>query len=284
MIKKHPTFLSFIMLLVASLACSQSGAPAPPQDPNAMNTSIAQSIAQRQTEAAALFTPTITSIPGTATSTPAETPSPTLEITATLEDPMLSVSADTNCRVGPGAIYERVGVLLVGEITEVLGRDFKGEYWYVRNPDEGAEACWVWGEYATVTGNMLSVPFMTPLPPPIASFTIAFNKIQNCSVRWLDLSITNTSTVVFESISLVIKDSSTTPETVLTQKSNDFTHSKGCDSPIDTDTLLSGATVTVSSPFFSYDPKGHNINAQATLCSEPDQKGLCATQEITFQP
>ena len=52
MLKRHPILISVVILLIASLACSQSAPTESPQDPNVFNTSIAQTVAARQTEAA----------------------------------------------------------------------------------------------------------------------------------------------------------------------------------------------------------------------------------------
>lgn len=111
-------------------------------------------------------TPASTPAPFPTTPAPAITPTLTASPTAfpTPAPPRLTVSVDTNCREGPGEVYERVGYLRVGEEAEVLGRSTAGDYWYVRLPD-GA-TCWLWGQYATVTGDTGSVPQMTPPPTP----------------------------------------------------------------------------------------------------------------------
>ena len=54
---------------------------------------------------------------------------------------MVGVSIDTNCRIGPGKIYKRVGGLPVGEETEIIARDSNGGYWYVRNIDVPGDYC-----------------------------------------------------------------------------------------------------------------------------------------------
>ena len=291
MLNKHP-FLKFItMLLVASLACVLPGAsaPAPVMDQNAINTSIAQDIAARQTEAVLANPPTttFTTTPEIPTLTLEPTVSPTLDVTATLETPMISVSTDTNCRVGPGAIFQRVGILLVGETAEIIGREPKGEFWYIRNPDaesSGAEYCWVWGEYATVTGNTLPLLFLSPPPPPATSFTSSFEKMQTCNVWWADFKLSNTSGVSFKSINIVLTDTDTDPVTVVSVKANEFSHNDGCSQPETTASLVAGASLSVSSPLFPYNISGHDLIAKITLCTEDNQQGTCVTQEIKFKP
>ena len=293
MFKKH-SFLTFISaLLLASFACVLPGAsaPAPVMDQNAINTSIAQDIAARQTEAALANPPTatFTAAPETPTLTLEPTLQPTLDVTATLETPMISVSTDTNCRVGPGAIFQRVGILLVGETAEIVGREPRGEYWYIRNPDgdsdsESAEFCWVWGEYATVTGNTLPLLFLSPAAPPPTSFSAAFEKMETCTTWWVDFKLVNASGVSFKSVNIVVTDTDTDPVTKVSLKANEFTNNDGCDQPVTTATLIAGASLTVSSPLFPYNFSGHDLNAKITLCTDTDQGGTCVTQELNFTP
>lgn len=115
MLKTTPILLSVSIVLILSQACSVPGISTP--DSNSMNTAIAQTIVAALTQtsqaiipitglesptAAQTFTPELP----TATQTPTETLTPTPVI------PQISVSVPTNCRVGPGKVYDRVGALL----------------------------------------------------------------------------------------------------------------------------------------------------------------------------
>jgi hypothetical protein len=105
----------------------------------------------------------------TETLQPTVTLTPTVTMTPTQEKPMVSVSVDTNCRVGPGKIYDWIGALLVGEQAEVTGQSMDGQYWVIKNPDQSGE-CWLWGNYATVTGPITALPKYTPPPTPTPAF------------------------------------------------------------------------------------------------------------------
>jgi len=83
---------------------------------------------------------------------------------------MVTVSVDTNCRTGPGVVYDRVGGLLVGEQAVVVGKYSAGNYWIINNPDSSG-TCWLWGQYATVTGNTAGLPEYTPPPTPTPTIT-----------------------------------------------------------------------------------------------------------------
>ena len=284
--KQHPFLVFMIALLMASLACSQA-TPVPPPDPNALNTSIAQTVAARQTEAVMTNPPTATNT--SSPSTPTLTLAPTLSVTPdfnftpTLETPLITVSLDTNCRTGPGAVFQRVGMLLVGETAEVVGREPRGEYWYIRNPDEDPEYCWVWGEYATLTGNLLPLLYMSPPPPPSASFTATFEKMESCAKTWWpEFRLTNSSGALFQSISLTVRDTDTV--TIGNLTANGFTDRDGCDAIETVESIIPGASLTISAPPFGYNPAGHNLNAKITVCTDPDQTGICLTQEINFIP
>ena len=119
-------------------------------------------------------------VPDAATATmtqtvqPSDTLTATVTLTPTQEKPMVSVSVDTNCRNGPGKIYDWIGALLVGEHAEVVGRSVDGQYWVIKNPDQ-AGTCWLWGNYATVTGSTSELAQYTPPPTPTPAFYWAGN-------------------------------------------------------------------------------------------------------------
>ena len=285
MLKRHPILISVVILLIASLACSQSAPTESPQDPNALNTSIAQTIAARQTEAARAnpATATFTAAPIIPTLTIEPTLSATPDFTPTLETPLISVSVDTNCRTGPGQVFERVGILLVGETAEIVGREPKGEYWYIRNPDEGVEFCWVWGEYATVTGNLLPLLYMSPPPPPVLNVNVSYIRLESCAnTWWVEFKLENLSSVPFRSMSLVVRDADTV--TVVTTESNGFTNKDGCGTTDTVESLIAGGVVTVSSSAFGYNPSGNNLSAKITLCTNLNRTGTCSERELTFRP
>lgn len=104
-------------------------------------------------------------IPPPPSMTPSITLTPTLTLTATLSVPMVSVSEDTNCRSGPGVIYDYLGALTKGEKAEVVGKNTANNYWVIKNPDY-AGTCWLWGRYATVEGDTSRIPeWLVPSTP-----------------------------------------------------------------------------------------------------------------------
>jgi hypothetical protein len=106
------------------------------------------------------------------TSTPAFTSTPSV--------PTATVSENTNCRTGPGTQYDLIGALLIGQSAEVVGKNSASNYWIIKNPGKSG-TCWLWGQYATVSGNTSGLteyavpPTPTPLPTstPTATPTLA---------------------------------------------------------------------------------------------------------------
>lgn len=230
--------------------------------------------------------PTFT-LPPTLTETPTLTP--TFLPSATPLAPMISVSVPTNCRVGPGKVYERVGALLVGQTVQVYGRTADSTYWYIRNPDAQGQFCWVWGEYATVTGLSGPLPVFTPpptptptnTPTPSPAFEASFDGEDYCSGWWVDFLIKNTGSMTFRSISLTVKD--TVTDITVAQITDGFTDNTGCSST-ERDNLQPGKKAVVSSPGFTYDVNDHKLKATLTLCTQTGLNGTCLTDALTFKP
>ena len=301
------TSLPLLLILLGVFACAM---PVVPQvDQNAAGTAVAETLSviiQMTRDAGSgvsldasdtptiPFTDTTTPEPPTATSTLTFTPLPTLTHTppptfAPLLA-MISVSVPTNCREGPGKTYDMVGALTVGEVVQVYGRTPGSDYWYIRNPDSPSHFCWVWGEYATVSGLTSAVPVFTPPPTPTPTYTAtphpdfdaSYGGLEACSGWWVDIDLHNTGTITFRSVSLTVKD--TVTSTVVSAIGDGFTDRTGCSSSTTKKTLAPGKTLGQSSPKFAYDPGGHKLKVTVTLCSGTGLNGTCITDQINFTP
>ena len=287
-----------LTLLIATQACTPLAAPT--ADPNSINTIIAQTLAAlAQTPQAGFpMTDSETSSPkslpviGSVTPTPVATMTPiafftsTPGFTFTPVAAQVTVSVPTNCRTGPGVVYDRVGGLQVGEVAEVVGRHADRNYWVIRNPSRPGELCWLWGEYATVTGNTSGLPVMTPPPTatPAPAFNAKYNNVEGCTGTgwWVDLELENTGGITFQSMVMTVRD--TVTSTVLSLYSEDFTNRDGCNETNTQDNLPAGDELLVSSPVFVSNPIGHELRVTITVCSHPGQSGTCATESIDFTP
>jgi hypothetical protein len=176
-----------------------------------------------------------------------------------------------------------VGALLVGEVAEVIGRLANGEYWYIRNLRQSNGFCWLWGEYATLTGNIAALPILTPppTPTPMPDFEIAYERLESCSGWWVDIRVRNTGGLTFESVSITVRDLDR--DTVVTLYSDDFTNRNGCGNSVSRERLAPGGSRAVSSSPFAYNPIRHRLRATVTLCSRNGLNGTCLTKTITFR-
>lgn len=74
------------------------------------------------------------------------------------------LSENTNCRTGQSSSFKRLTILLKGEQAEVVAKDITGDYYYIRQPDQPADFCWLWNAYATPSGPIDSLPVFTSVP------------------------------------------------------------------------------------------------------------------------
>ena len=108
------------------------------------------------------------------------TPTPQAGVTATATGVSLKVSVPTNCRVGPGKAFEIVSVMRPGKTARVIARHATADFWVIENP-EGSGSCWVWGEYATLSGSTANVPMWATPPTPTPNLvTLKVSVDTNC--------------------------------------------------------------------------------------------------------
>jgi hypothetical protein len=89
----------------------------------------------------------------------------------------ITSTEDTNCRKGPGVMYEIVGKLLVGQTSQVVAKYQNGKFWLIKNPSNPAQECWVWNETTKVTGNIASLPDATPPATPNVTLNLTIYAI-----------------------------------------------------------------------------------------------------------
>jgi uncharacterized protein YgiM (DUF1202 family) len=155
--KSKSTLIAFCALLAAALACNLPGSQATPTP-----------TATAEEDLAATITALAVALEGaTSTSTAEPSETPTVAVTGTPSTVQVSVSVATNCRAGATTDFEILWALLPGDKAEVVGKYTPLNYWLIKMPDGGQ--CWLWGQYATVEGNVASVPEVqppaTPVPP-----------------------------------------------------------------------------------------------------------------------
>ena len=144
--------LSVMVLVLAVLACSWSDIvplAAPVIEPS-----------QLPTFAISTLTPV-----------PTETPFPTP--TSTPDAPVAwPKDLGVNCRYGPGEEWEAVSSLLSETMTEIKGRTINTKWWYVSDPINPGEFCWVAYDVVDTAGNLNIVPIVEPPTVSVTSVTV----------------------------------------------------------------------------------------------------------------
>jgi uncharacterized protein YraI len=146
-------------LRVSSLLGPPTSAPVPAASPPVPTPSPTVMATQAPTDDEAAL-PTNTT---TATPTPVPTATITPTSTATLGPPMAMALKNSNCRFGPGSIYDVIGFLLDGQTAPIEGRNAEWTWWWIKRQD-GPGHCWVWDQLVKVTGDTSIVPVI-PVPP-----------------------------------------------------------------------------------------------------------------------
>jgi hypothetical protein len=237
-----------------------------------------------------------------AMSAPSLTAAPVLTETATVQavtqavptsnQAMVSVSKETNCRVGNDVSFERVGGLLPGVTAEVIAMDTTKQYYYIRNPQKPTEFCWIWGFYATTVGDLNILPLFTAMPTPTVTvtptatpnFSVVYTKLDACVGTYVEIKVQNTGSTNWLSGSVIAKDTVTGTSTS-ERISDQFEDWNGClsASPIQGD-LVPGESGSLHSFDFLYSPAGHEIQVTIKLCSQDGMAGICMSKQGNFTP
>ena len=220
----------------------------------------------------------------------------TITMTPTPEGVFLVLTQDTYCRVGgPYSSFKVVVTVKAGQKVEVLSQNPERDSYYVKNPYQGDSYCWLWGKYATLTGNVggLSISTMQPTPTPTNTptptpgFTVNFSSLETCGGSYaFKLFIKNTGSLIWQSINMTGSDTST--GFPINQTQNNFKEYSGCNATTLQADLTPGEESyvlnTEPGQFFGYDPTGHTISITVTLCSLDGLGGTCKSIPITFKP
>ena len=271
--KKVLLFALTIVLIFSLTACNLPIGQGEDTE-SAVQTAVALNVALTQvaatlTAAVPVVQPTVASAtaePPTVTPTVTLTPQPSF--TPTPEGVWLTVLENTNCRTGPGTIYEWVTLIAAGVQVEAVARNSVNDYYYVKNPNATSGYCWLWSKYSSITGNITILPVFTPQPTPTvatatpaADFEVSYVGIITCTLpdRAVKVKIENTGSITWQSLRIVVKDR--TNSVTKTHESNKFTSYDGCAVGIEQTDLTPGESgfVTTIPGYFSYNITGHDL-------------------------
>jgi hypothetical protein len=284
------------LLVAAALACSFPGTTSeemPPEGDSAaiVATRVAATMAAgggAEVPEGAALPPASSETPlpaamATDTTTPTITQTPTDTLTPTPAVPMASVTLNTNCRFGPGLVYEYLGALLEGETAEIHGVNPGGNFWYIENPDQPGEYCWITAAYALVTGDTSQVPVLTPPPTPTytpvpLNFNINVPLRANCMGFFILYSIENTGPQPIESVSIYVEDLDTGQER---SRSESTLNADAACLLTPLEAIPPGGEGHMIVGVFPYDPFGHNVRSTVKVCSENGMGGNCVEKTFT---
>jgi hypothetical protein len=87
---------------------------------------------------------------------------PTLITPSPSATPMAVIKTSAACRSGPAETYKSITDVNPNQKAAVLGKDPSGNYWLIETT---SGECWVAAQSVTITGNIQTIPEVTPPPP-----------------------------------------------------------------------------------------------------------------------
>jgi hypothetical protein len=227
-----------------------------------------------------LPTATDTEVPDTPTYTPSATASltPTYTLTPT---PYAYISQNTNCRYGPGSVYDLLHTYLSGQEALLLGKNASEDFYFTQDNNGIAPNCWLWAKYATPVGDTSLLPIFTPPPTPTPYLDFSFTyKGSDCGAGscWLWFKVDNVGVLPLESVKVHAKN--TVTSATANNVANLFqTGIMGTDI----------ANIPVSSSGFTHsgqlpNPGSDKIAVTITVCSQNDLNGICLARNISMNP
>jgi len=202
----------------------------------------------------------------------------------TSSDPIAHVLENTNCRTGPGTVYDLRHIALSGDNLPIVASSTVSDYVVVEDPSHPGEVCWLWTRYVEVRGDLTGLPVRTPppTPTPSISFSIVYDYMDGC-VGWDPaFQVTNTGSVTFRSYYIEAYD--TVADVTKSVSVDNFDETSGCPVVTSIPELSPGMTGWVHAYSFHYDPTGNPLQVTVTLCTEIGLGGTCVTQNLTVTP
>jgi len=275
--------LMITILGLASMACnlSQAGAPTPTVlSEEDIRATVAAELASAGAEGQP---PTATEPAPEQTATPTETPTITPSPTDTT--PYVTVSQDTNCRTGPGVVYDFVYALLVGVQAEVVATSSVANYLIIEIPNGSSDTCWLWMQYGVLTGSTEGLPQATPPPTPTPAgptpeFSLSYHSSLNCSGNTrVVVRLTNTGDVKIESrqVSTIDLDTSISASS----QSNAFGASAVC-LPLAKLALDPGGDSGYIWGDFTPPVGGHTVRLTVEACAGDGLAEPCSTEQLEY--
>jgi len=246
-------------------------------------------------------TPTATWVPALTnppTSTPFGTPPGAPAVTNTQAFapgdellPKIYAEIDSNCRAGPSIDFKRLGYLLVGETSVVIGRNRSSTWWYIKEPRRTGIQCWVWGGSTRVEGDTSNVPALyvpTPTsskktPSGSVSFSITGVHIIMCGgQQTVMVRVKNTGKNRLESAWMRVYDLSDN-QTIFGPSSSDTPfRSSAQDCSAGGDQIEPGQTLYLGGGLGNQNITSHSIQVSVQMCTGEGLTGQCASDSRSY--
>ncbi|HET7011800.1 MAG TPA: hypothetical protein VFI11_13570 [Anaerolineales bacterium] len=231
-----------------------------------------------------VVSPVTTDSPTLVGDSPTPPPTATFTPSPTNVSPTARVNENTNCREGPGVIYDHEFTALKGSELPIIGRTTVVDYVIVGIPGQPGETCWLWTRYVSIVGSLDALPLSTPppTPTPSLSFTLSYSYLEGC-VGWdPGFKVVNTGNVTFKSAKIEVEDNDTS--TTVDDVTDVFDKRSGCAVGTSIPELDPGDTGYVYANSFLYDPTGHDLDVKVTLCTGTGLTGQCISRTTDATP
>jgi hypothetical protein len=244
-------------LVQATLAAREPTQPAPPQAPASQTNTPEPSL-------------------------PQDTPTPTP--TTGTNNPFALVNQDTNCRSGPGTVYDLTYAALTDAKLNIVAGSTVPEYVVVEIPGKPGQTCWLWTRYVSINGDISGLAKRSPPPTPTPSvdFTLQYSGVNSCVGWGIGFKLVNTGGFTLKSYKVSVEDTDTS--LTISQSADDFDKHNGCLVDTSIPELNPGDKGYAYAYDFAYDPAGHNLKGKVTACTEPGLGGSCSTKSVNFEP
>jgi hypothetical protein len=247
----------------------------------------ALSVLVQSTLDASVVQPTLPPPPVVPTATPqpalpAESPTPT--VTPAPVIPQATISQNTNCRSGPGTVYDLVYSALAGGSFTIIAGSTVPEYVVIEIPNKPGQTCWLWTRYASLSGdvNSLAKQPAPPTPTPSVGFSLEYSRINSCVGWGIEFKVVNTSSLTLKSYKVRVEDTDTGH--TIDQSADHFDRHQGCTIDTAIAELGAGDKGYAYAYDFPYDPSGHTLKGKVTACTELGLGGECSSRSATFEP
>ena len=222
------------------------------------------------------------------------TPVPGVPPSGSGGQPTIFAKINSNCRAGPSSLYRRLGYLLVGESSVVLGRNSDWSWWYIREPRRNL-LCWVWSGSTTVQGDTASLPIVKTTAEPIykatstksstnAYFSITGVKMIKCGGEFtIMIRVKNNGNQALESASLQVYDLTKSKNLFGPDTSNNPFRSSDSDCSAGGDRLEPGKSLYIGAGLGTQNRSGNRLEIDVGMCTEENFSGKCYWDGLIYK-